>query len=86
MLRRSLKVFFERKLVGNAQEAATRRVVRFHQRCRVKSMAGRPVKAGVVREELYDWFCLIKRSVRGRTPPAFVLQRASTLVEDYVSE
>ena len=52
----------------------------------VSSTVGRPVKAGVVREELYDWFCLLKRSVQGRIPAAFVLQKACTLVEDYVLE
>ena len=43
------------------------------------------MKAGVVREELFEWFSSIKRSVRGRIPPAFLLQKASTLVEEYMT-
>ena len=43
------------------------------------------MKAGIVREELYDWFCVLKRSVRGRIPAAFLLQKASALVEEYLT-
>ena len=39
-----------------------------------------------MREELFDWFCVLKRSVQGRIPVAFVLQKATMLVEDYVLE
>ena len=48
-------------------------------------MAGGVVKGGIVREELYDWFCLLKRSVRGRIPPAFLLQKANALLEEYIT-
>ena len=54
LLRRSLTLFYERKLTPMPNEPAAHRVVRFHLRRRVKSMAGRPVKCGVVRKELYD--------------------------------
>ena len=85
-LRRSLRQLNARQVVPSlVKEPAQKRCKRFSQRCRVKSFAGRPVKAGLVREELYDWFCLIKRSVRGRIPTAFMLQKASTLVEEYVA-
>ena len=86
LLRRSLKSYYERKLTPMPNEPVAHRAVRFHLRRRVKSMAGRPVKGGVVREELYDWFCDLKRSVRGRMPIAFVLQKASTMVEDLTLE
>ena len=48
--------------------------------------AGAPVKLGIVREELVDWFCLLKRSVHGRILVPFVLQKAATLVEDWQVE
>ena len=83
LLRRSLRQMNEGQLKCLAAEPMQKRVKRYTERCRVKSLAGRSVKAGMVREELYDWFCLIKRSVKGRIPPAFVLQKASTLVEEY---
>ena len=38
--------------------------------------------AGIVREALMDWFCLLKRSVKGRMPAALLLQRAAMLVEE----
>ena len=86
LLRRSLALHRGRQWLPPAPEASAQRVRRFRERFRVPSKAGRPVKAGVVREELYDWFCLLKRSVQGRIPAAFVLQKACTLVEDYVLE
>ena len=86
LLRRSLRQLNARQVVPSlVKEPAQKRCKRFSQRCRVKSSAGRPVKAGLVREELYDWFCLIKRSVRGRIPTAFMMQKARTLVEEYVT-
>ena len=68
-----------------AKDPAARRIIRYGLRVRAQSGSGKPPKAGIVREELYDWFCLLKRTVSGRLPPAFVMQKASTLVEEYVS-
>ena len=82
-LRRSLRQLRQSQLAAGVQEPTAKRVKRFGQRYRVKSLAGPPEKAGVVREALFDWFCLIKRSVKGRIPTAFVKQKASTLVEEY---
>ena len=77
----------ERQWLPPAPDASARRGKRFRERFRVPSaQAGRPVKAGIVREELFDWFCVLKRSVQGRIPVAFVLQKATMLVEDYVLE
>ena len=86
LLRRSLNMHLQRQWVPPAQEASGKRGKRFADRFRVQSTAGAPVKAGVVREELYDWFCVLKRSVQGRIPASFVIQKAATLVEDYVVE
>ena len=44
------------------------------------------MKSGIVREELFDWFCLLKRSIHSRISVPFVLQKAATLVEDYIVE
>ena len=85
LLIRSLRQLGQSQLACGVQIPTARRVKRFGQRYRVVSLAGQPEKGGVVREELYDWFCLIKRSVRGRIPTAFVLQKASTMVEEYVT-
>ena len=85
LLCRSIRQYEDSKLAPLAQETSQRRVRRFKERFRIRSQVGAHVKAGLVREELYEWFCRLKRSVRGRIPPAFMLQKASTLVEEYVT-
>ena len=69
LLRRSLRQLHDSQLVYQVKEPRAKRVKRFSQRCRVKSVAGCPVKAGLVREELYDWF-LPHQTERQRPHPA----------------
>ena len=37
----------------------------------------------MLRTELWDWFCSIKRSVCGRISPKMVLMQARTMSENY---
>ena len=86
-LRRAIALSDAGALEPPPREPAGRRVVRFRERDRVVSAtAGRDEKAGIVREELFDWFCLLKRSIRGRVCPAFVRQRATAMMEDYAAK
>ena len=54
------------------------------KRKRTKGNQGRPRRAVWVREELYEWFCNLKRSVVGRIPPAMVMRQAEVLHERYI--
>ena len=63
---------------------AGRHTVRFRRRRRQRGTQGRPTKASLVREHLFQWFCSIKRSVKTRLPARVVLAHAKSLLEKYV--
>ena len=44
------------------------------------------MKASLIREELFEWFCTIKRAVETRIPAGVVLERARHLLGVYVTE
>ena len=56
---------------------------RFYNRKRRQGHQGAPVKAPMLRTELWDWFCSIKRSVVGRISPKMVLTQARLMSENY---
>jgi hypothetical protein len=68
--------------VGERIPAGMRRV-RMTDRKRRLGKQGRPQKASLVREELYEWFLLLKRSIKGRILPRFVMCKAQNLLEEY---
>ncbi|MCP4007872.1 MAG: hypothetical protein GY725_27125 [bacterium] len=51
---------------------------------RALGMQGRPSKAPLVRQLLFEFFCSIRRSVSSRIPSALMQVKASALVEDYI--
>ena len=59
-------------------------LVKWRLRKRRQHLQGRPLKAVTVRELLFAWLCDVKRSVAGRIPPKFVLEKAKMLMEDWV--
>ena len=60
--------------------------VPYRSRRRVLRNQGRPEKAALVKELLFSWFCLIRRSVRGRIPPKLMLAKANMLMGEYMEE
>ncbi len=56
------------------------------KRKRCLGLQGRPQKAAIVKELLFEWFCSIKRSVKGRLPAVVVLTKAKLLMEEFVAE
>jgi hypothetical protein len=60
--------------------------VLYRSRRRVLRNQGRPEKAALVKELLFSWFCLIRRSVRGRIPPKLMLAKANMLMGEYMEE
>ena len=54
------------------------------RRKRSRGMQGRPSRAQWVREELWEWFCSLKRSVTSRIPVSMVMRQAEVLVERYI--
>ncbi len=88
---RALKALRE----GGAAVAARRRgpgadiaafSIKFRHRRRRLGHQGRPQKAGLVKELLFEWFCNIKRSVKGRLPAVVVMTKARLLMEEFVAE
>ena len=61
------------------------RHVRYTKRERRLLYQGRPHKASLVREELWQWFSNVKRSIMSRISPGAVLRKARTLLEVYVA-
>ena len=55
-------------------------------RRRRRGLQGRPQKAPVVRELLFEWFSVLRNSVAARIPLKLVMVKAAQLVEDYVAE
>jgi hypothetical protein len=66
---------------SQARASGMRRVVRFTNRKRRVGHQGRPVKASLVREMLYEWFSALKHSVTTRIPPKMVLQKGQFFAE-----
>ena len=60
--------------------------VRFGHRRRQIGTQGRPTKASLVREKLFEWFCSIRHSVKTRLPARAVLGQARILTEKYVHQ
>jgi hypothetical protein len=71
--------------VGAMSHITGDRQKQFWHRKRRAGNQGRPQKSPMLRTELWDWFCSIKRSVSGRITPKFVLRQAKTLSEDYAA-
>ena len=46
--------------------------------------AGAPMQVGILREQLFDWFCLLHWSVHGRIQVPSVLQKVVALVKDCI--
>ena len=86
--RRCLKIFLE---IGQQEHrrgrqhgcSAKKRFVRFREARRMKGGA-RQNKASLVREELWEWFCSIRRSFKTRLPPALLLRKAEQLNDLYM--
>ncbi len=66
-------------------QSAGLRTARFSARRRRLGGQGRPQKAPLVHEELWHWFCTVKRSVKGRISPGLVMRKARALVEAYTA-
>ena len=64
----------QRMLVANAQ---------LH---RLRGRQGRPKKAAIIGELLWEWFASIRNSIVGRNPATVVVSKAQQLCEDYILE
>lgn len=75
-------------LVGERGGRAATRYTRTPERLlkRQRGMQGRPFKAGLVREGLWDWFCDVRRSVAAPLSPKFVLMKAKQLATQLLQE
>jgi hypothetical protein len=84
-LRRALDLHMSGKAavppVGSLGHSAGQRVQRFFKRKRREGFQGRPCKASMIRSELWDWFCSIKRSVVGRISPKLMINQAKVIAE-----
>ena len=69
--------------VGAMGQCSGQRFQRFYNRKRRSGHQGAPRKAPMLRTELWDWFCSIKRSVCGRISPKMVLTQARLMSETY---
>ena len=67
---------------GNGQRAL---VANTHLR-RLRGRQGRPKKAAIVGELLWEWFAAIRLSIVGRLPTTVVVSKAQQLCEDYIVE
>ena len=86
-MRRAVELFLSGKApappVGAMGQSTGNRRLRFSQRKRRQGHQGPPKKAPMLRTELWDWFCSIKRSVCGRISPKMVLTQAKIMAENY---
>ena len=75
-------------LIGERGGRAGMRYTRTPERLlkRQRGMQGRPFKAALVREGLWDWFCDLRRSVVASLSPKFVLMKAKQLATQLVQE
>ena len=53
---------------------------------RLRGRQGRPKKAAIIGELLWEWFASIRNSIVGRIPSTVVVSKAQQLCEDYVVE
>ena len=53
---------------------------------RLRGRQGRPKKAAIIGELLWEWFASIRNSIVGRIPSTVVVNKAQQLCEDYVVE
>ena len=53
---------------------------------RMRLRQGRPYKAALVREGLWDWFCDVRRSVAAQLSPKFVLMKAKALATELLQQ
>ena len=56
----------------------------YRSRRRALGTQGRREKAALVKDLLFSWFCLIRRSVRSRIPPKLMIAKASMLMGEYI--
>ena len=77
-------LWISRRGMVNRIASGDRKIPAWNRR-RALGHQGRPCRAPTVRDELYEWFCSIKRSVKGRVTPAYVLRRARLLNEAYIA-
>ena len=69
-----------------ARADGKKRYVRDAQRRKVPGVyAVHLKKAPLVREQLFEWFCILRHSVRVRVPPVLVELKAKQLVQDYIT-
>ena len=68
------------------KDTSKKRYVRFRERRRRPGNQGRPFKASLLRETLFNWFQNIKRSIAGRLLPSVVRNKAQALLSDYIEE
>ena len=59
------------------------RFVRYADRRRAEGLQGRPKKAPLVRQLLFEWFSVLRHSIKGRIPSKVVEMKAKQLLEDY---
>ena len=88
-LSKALKLYtsgaVETRAQGHVKNIAGFRHVRYTKRKRRLCNQGRPQKASLVREELWQWFSNVKRSIMTRISPKAVLLKARALLEVYVA-
>ena len=53
---------------------------------RLRGRQGRPKKAAIIGELLWEWFASIRNSIVGRIPATVVVSKAQQVCEDYVVE
>ena len=79
-LNRALKLYtsgaVETRPQKNVKNNKGINAVRYHKRKRRLGKQGRPQKASLAREELWQWFSTVKRSIMSRTSPKPVLLKA----------
>ncbi|MCP3916844.1 MAG: hypothetical protein GY711_14935 [bacterium] len=90
-LRRAAQACLQSERCPRSSRAAPRgfgasRTVWPSQRVRAAGRQGRPRKCPLVGEALFDWFCSIRASVKGRLPPSVVLTQASALAAEITAD
>ena len=75
----------ENRAKNRVQQTKGTRHTRYFTRKRRLAPQGRPQKASLVREQLWQWFATVKRSVMSRISPKSVLVKARALLEVYTS-
>ena len=73
-----------RKYGVQIRSKANAKVIRRDMRCRQYSLAGRPMKAPMLREALWEWFVSVRGAVAARIPAKVVLLKAKQIATDMV--